>query len=97
MRQLVLREGQSQDSGAGASLLSRVWTFIFCLTQGPVDPRILRTAFKRWAGGRQRGRPFKDGGATDFRREGRALALHREANQPPPVLLHMRSGPQKGG
>ena len=27
-----------------------------------VDPRIPRTAFKRWAGGRQRCRPFKDGG-----------------------------------
>ena len=30
------------------------------------------------------------------RRGGRAPALHREANQPPPVLLHMRSGPEGG-
>src|SRR3990167_6986219 len=98
---------------------------------GEAHPPVPRAAFKRWAGGRQRGRPFKDGGGLIFPRRGAALSiprtttppppppgrpkgegrgaqkgdapsrrggncfppaaeppLHREANQPPPVLLH---------
>ena len=43
-----------------------------------------------------KGPPLQGQRATDFRRGGRAPALHREANQPPPVLLHMRSGPKEG-
>jgi hypothetical protein len=84
MKQLVLRRGQTQDSGAGGIALSRVWTLIFCLPRGAVDPRILRRAFKRWAGGRQRGRPFKDGGQLiSAARDEPSLCIAKQISRPP--------------
>jgi hypothetical protein len=83
--------------GQGESLLFRVWTLISCLPRGPVVPRIPRTAFKRWAGGRQRGRPFKDGGQLISAGGESPAFASRKTNQPLPVLLHMRSGPRRCG
>ena len=47
--------------GRGHGSLSWLWIVALPLP-GQSHPPVTRTAFKRWAGGRQRCRPFKDGG-----------------------------------
>jgi hypothetical protein len=42
-----------------------------------------------------KGPPLQGRGATDFRRRQSRLCIAK-TNQPPPVLLHMRSGPEEG-
>jgi hypothetical protein len=48
--------------GRGPAVLSRVWIITFASSRVNLIHPSARAAFKRWAGGRQRGRPFKDGG-----------------------------------
>ena len=42
------------------------------------------------------GRPFKDGGRLISTAHAEVRFASRETNQPPPALLHMRSGPKEG-
>jgi hypothetical protein len=70
---------------------SRLFPYPGCRTRAGI-----RTSFKRWAGGRQRGRPFKDGEQLISAAHAEVRFASREPNQPPPVLLHMRSGPKEG-
>lgn len=51
---------------------------------GLVPPPNTRAAFKRWAGGRQRGRPFKDGGQLiSAGGDGPRLCIAKQISRPP--------------
>ncbi|WP_245902409.1 DUF7146 domain-containing protein [Pararhodobacter marinus] len=56
------RRGRSGNSGAGGMDSCRGCRSSPSPHPGQSHPPDPRAAFKRWAGGRQRGRPFKDGG-----------------------------------
>ena len=81
--------------GRGYGFLSWLWILALPLP-GQSDPPVTRTAFKRWAGGRQRCRPFKDGEQLISAGGGKPrLCIARAksaAPRPPPHAFRPRRG-----
>eukprot|EP01031_Cornospumella_fuschlensis_P051188 gene51188-62595_t len=93
LRQHLRKGSQGAGQGVKHRLRNRVVSFSSSRLSNPRrHPHVLQEMGRRPS----KVTTLQGRGATDFRRRGRAPPLHREANQPPPVLLHIRSGPEGG-